>query len=213
MSNFSASIPVAQMQAANDILEEEGYGPNNFSVPAYAGPSPAFGLLHSWNNPEFEAAVAEIPGVVIQQGLADPIATTSALPGEWSADAKPLVGIVQPGLYRDEDGVYWWVIQSYNTDIYPDPEVIPALIRIAKIPGEVLPWVQPIDQFDAYKLENAFTGDPDRCTHDGYEWFVSQADGDGNNVWEPGVFGWTQTNTVVYDDKIVIYNGEKVTYG
>ena len=32
MSNFSASISTANMQAANLFLEEEGYGPNNFSV-------------------------------------------------------------------------------------------------------------------------------------------------------------------------------------
>jgi hypothetical protein len=61
--NFSASIPVADMQSANENLQVEGFGPNNFSVLAYDGPSPAFGLLHSWSDPEFEAAVAAIPGV------------------------------------------------------------------------------------------------------------------------------------------------------
>jgi hypothetical protein len=190
MSNFSASIPVAQMTTANETLELAGYGQNNFSVPAYTGPSPAFGLLHSWSDAAFEAAVAAIPGVVIQQGLADPIATTSALSGEWSADAKPLEGSVTPGLYIDSRQMLWWVIQPYDTNVYPDPEQIPALIRLAKVPGEVLEWIQPLDQYDAYKLENAFTGEPDRCTHDGFEWFVTQADGSGNNVWEPGVFGW-----------------------
>jgi len=39
-SNFSASIPVANMQAANTTLQNAGYGPNNFSVPAYGGPTP-----------------------------------------------------------------------------------------------------------------------------------------------------------------------------
>jgi hypothetical protein len=222
MSNVSASIPVAQMQAANTALQNAGYGPNNFSVPSYAGPSPAFGLLHCWNNPEFEAAVAAIPNVVIQQGLSTPIVTTSALAGEWSADAKPLTGTVTPGLYRDDVGVLWWVIQSYDTATYPDPTLIPALIRLAKVPGESLPWVQPLDQFDAYKLVNAFTGTGDLCTHNGSEWQVTQADGSGNNVWEPGVFGWTVINVpappppldyVTYNGDPVFYNGEGVTYG
>ena len=57
------------------------------------------------------------------------------------------------------------VIQPYNTATFPNPLAIPALIRRAKIPGEVLPWVQSLDQFDAYKLVNPFTGEPDRCTH------------------------------------------------
>ena len=26
----------------------------------------------------------------------------------------------------------------------------------------------------------------------GFTWKVTQADGSGNNVWEPGVFGWTK---------------------
>lgn len=200
MSDFSASIPVANMQAANDLLNntanapgKKSFGPNNFSVPSYeVGPSPSFGLLHAWGDAEFEAAVAAIPGVVIQQELDNPIVTTSALAGEWSADAKPLTGTVTPGLYKDAKNVLWWVIQSYNTATYPDPALIPALIRMAKVPGEVLPWVQPIDQYDAYKLVNAFTGKPDQCTHNGFTWKVTQADGSGNNVWEPGVFGWTK---------------------
>jgi hypothetical protein len=196
MANFSASIPVANMAAANTTLEAAGYGPHNFSVPAYAGPSPAHALLHAWSDAEFEAAVAAIPGVVIQQGLSDPISTTSAVANtvgaDWSAQAQPLIGTVTPGLYRDAAGVLWWVIQSYNTATYPNPSVIPALIRQAKVPGESLPWVQPLDQYDAYKLVNAFTGRPDQCAHNGFTWKVTQADGDGNNVWEPGVFGWTK---------------------
>jgi hypothetical protein len=207
MSNFSASVPVANMQAANDLLNntaqtpgKKSFGPKNFSVPSYASPSPAFGLLHCWNNPEFEAAVAAIPNVVIKQGIGDPILTTSLLASEqnshWSGSADPLEGEVEPGLYVDAAGVLWWVIQSYNTATDPDPTLIPALIRLAKIPGESLPWVQPLDQFDAYKLVNAFTGEGDLCTHNGSEWQVTQADGAGNNIWEPGVFGWTVIGAV-----------------
>jgi hypothetical protein len=194
MSNFSASIPVADMRAANTTLEELGHGPNNFSVPAYAGPSPSAGLLHAWGDPVFEAAVAAIDGVIINQGE-DPAQTTtdaaSAAGATWGQDALPLTGTVTPGLYVDANNVLWWVIQSYNTATYPEPILIPALIRVAKIPGEALPWQQPIDQYDAYKLVNPFTGMGDYSLHKGVKWQVTQADGSGNNVWEPGVFGWS----------------------
>ena len=194
MSNFSASIPAANMQAANAELEEAGHGPNNFSVPSYAGPSPSVALLHAWGDDEFEAAVAAIPNVNIVQGT-DPILTTSDAAMDagstWGNDALPLTGTVSPGLYRDAENVLWWVVQSYDTAVYPEPILIPALIRVAKIPGEALPWQQPLDQYDAYKLVNPFTGEGDYCTHKGSTWKVTQADGAGNNVWEPGVFGWT----------------------
>jgi len=201
MSNFSASIPASEMQAANDLLNntaqtpgKKSHGPNNFSVPSYAGPSPSVALLHAWGDPVFEAAVASIAGVTITQGT-DPIEMTSeaaaAAGSTWGNDALPLTGTVTPGLYKDEDGVLWWVIQTYDTAVYPEPILIPALIRMAKIPGEALPWVQPIDQYDAYKLVNPFTGEGDYSTHKGSKWQVTAADGSGNNVWEPGVFGWS----------------------
>jgi len=207
-SNFSASIPAANMQAANDFLAGtdgdplnlNNFGPDNFSVPAYAGPSPSVALLHSWGDPAFEAAVASIPGVTITQGT-DPVAMTTAAAtakgATWGTDAPLLTGTVSPGLYRDADNVLWWVIQSYNTATYPNPAIIPALIRQAKVPGEKLPWVQPIDQYDAYKLVNPFTGEGDLCTHNGKDWQVNQADGSGNNVWEPGVYGWLDKSPVV----------------
>jgi hypothetical protein len=152
-------------------------------------------LLHSWGDPAFEAAVAAIPNVTIIQGSDPVVSTTEAAEAKsstWGSDAKPLTGTVTPGLYKDVDGVLWWVIQGYNTATYPNPAVIPALIRQAKIPNQALPWVQPLDQYDAYKLVNPFTSEGDLCTHNGSTWQVTQADGSGNNVWQPGVYGWTQ---------------------
>lgn len=205
------------MQAANATLEAAGHGPNNFSVPSYAGPSPSVALLHAWGDPVFEAAVAAIAGVTITQGD-DPIAMTSEAAtvagSTWAKDAKPLTGTVTPGLYVDADGILWWVIQQYDTAVYPEPVLIPALIRLAKIPGEALPWQQPLDQFDAYKLVNPFTGEGDYSLHNGRTWQVTQADGAGNNVWEPGVYGWTDIGPATqiilnlygdqYDDVTVI---------
>ena len=176
MSNFSASIPAANMQAANAELEEAGHGPNNSRFPPMLARHLPLRLLHAWGDPVFEAAVASIAGVTITQGT-DPIEMTSdaavAAGSTWGQDAKPLTGTVTPGLYKDADGVLWWVIQSYNTATYPNPLVIPALIRVAKIPGEALPWQQPLDQYDAYKLVNPFTGEGDYSLHKGVKWQVT----------------------------------------
>ena len=123
MSNFSASISVANMAAANATLagtqqNPTGWGPNNFSVPAYAGPSPTAALLHCWDNPAFEAAVRAIPNVTVINGSDPATATKDAATAKgatWGNDAKPLTGTVTPGLYKDTAGVLWWVIQGYNT--------------------------------------------------------------------------------------------------
>lgn len=225
MSNFVATIPAADMGAANATLAAQGFGAGNFSVPAYNGPTPQIAMLHSWADPVFEAAVAVIPNVEIthptvpgERPVVMASAAAAAVGAEWAVDAKPLTGVVTPGLYRDDLNVLWYVIQTYDTAVYPDPAVIPALIRVAKVPGQVLPWQQPLDQFDAYKLVNPFTGEPDHCTHNGEEWYVTQADAAGNNVWEPGVFGWTVVGEtpldyVTYNGDPVFYNGQGVTNG
>jgi len=199
--NFCAYLPTTDMQSANDALEFDGFGPNNFSVPVYDGPTATGAMLHCWNDPVFQSAVEAIPNVVIT--FPDDLPIPSDIPAEimeygselegmtWGSDALPLTGNVTPGLYVDDDNTLWWVIQAYDTAVYPDPTIIPALIRQAKIPGEALPWIQPLDQYDAYKLLNPFTGEGDMCTHNGDTWQVTDADGAGNNVWEPGVFGWT----------------------
>ncbi len=194
MSNFSASILASSMQAANTTLSNAGYGPNNFSVPAYALAAPSVALLHAWGDAAFESAVTAIAGVIIKQG-SDPVVTTTeaatAKGGTWGSDAQELTGTVTPGLHKDADGALWWVIQSYDTSIWTDPTIIPALIVPARTPGVAVPWYQTFAA-DAFKLVNPFTGTGDICTHNGKTWRVTQADGSGNNVWEPGVFGWTE---------------------
>jgi hypothetical protein len=122
--------------------------------------------------------------------VADVTAQTSTT---WAQNALPLTGVVAPGLYRYSDGSLWWVIQQYDTAIWPDPRApgLTALVIPARVPGEVTVWVQPTNQFTAYYLVNAFTGLPDEVEHNGQIWFASQGDGAGLNIWEPGVFGWT----------------------
>lgn len=196
--SFSAIVPTALMIDANAELEALGFGPGNFSVPAFAGANPSHGMFHSWDDPAFEAAVSSLPNVTIERGAVTPPDQVSVLAQSvgagWVQSARPLVGVVTPGLYVDADDVFWWVIQQYDTAIWPDPTVIPALIVPARMPGEVTTWIQPLNQFTAYALLNAFTGEPDYVEHAGHVWYVEQADGAGWNIWEPGVFGWRKDN-------------------
>lgn len=46
------------------------------------------------------------------------------------------------------------------------------------------PWVQPTGGHDAYRIN-------DLVTFGGKTWKCTAADGGGNNVWQPGVYGWT----------------------
>jgi hypothetical protein len=49
--------------------------------------------------------------------------------------------------------------------------------------GDPEPWVQ--------KNAPPYYQMGDQVTHNGQTWEVTATDGGGNNVWEPGVFGWT----------------------
>ena len=212
-----AIVPVAQMAAANDALELQDFGPRNFSVPAYTGAGATHAALHCWENTPFSTALSSIAGVVKQEGplqtgvdaqgnpvyTDDPIVRTKALieahGAKWGAQAPmlPSSGNVTAGSlyqYAEANGStsMWSVIQTFNRSTYgAHSSTYPALIRSVRDPYSVSAWRQPIDQYDAYKLVNAFTGAADKCTHNGQTWRVTQADGSGNNVWEPGVFGWT----------------------
>ena len=198
---FSATIPAAEMAAANATLEGQGYGPNNFSVPSYTQAGVAtYGTLHAWQTGQFFDDVKAIPNVTWSDNTGTPqervqeIMTT--INGDWGGNAQPLEGVVTPGLHYvdtgDTERQYWWVIQQYDTATWPDPTEVPALVREARTPGIVTVWKQPIDQFDAYKLVDPFTGEGERVTHNGSTWIVTEGDGAGNNVWEPGEFGWTE---------------------
>ena len=198
-----AIVPVANLASANAALEETGFGPRNFSVPVYTGSGATHAALHCWVEGAFLTAVQALPGVVTEVGEGDPVARTKALieaqGAKWGAEAPmlPTSGNATAGelyQYEEADGTTLWsVIQTFDRSVFgAHPDTYPALIRRVRNPYSTEPWRQPIDQYDAYKLVNPFTGSPDRCTYNGQTWEVTQGDGAGNNTWEPGVFGWVQ---------------------
>ena len=79
------------------------------------------------------------------------------------------------------DGTLYKVLQEHTSQATWTPADAPSLYTKVLIPDEsVIPaWEQP-DSTNAY-----MTGD--KVTHNGSTW-ISDVD---NNVWEPGVYGWT----------------------
>lgn len=199
--SLCAIIPVAGLLAANTILEGDeetpGFGPRNFSVAAFGPTGATHAALHAWDDPAFAAAVKAIPSVVWEESDGDPVARTKALiesqSAQWGAAAPQLpdAGLVTANTIYQRDEGLWLCIQPHDRSTFGgDPSQYPALIRRMRRPGEVLAWRQPTDAFDAYRLVNPFTGEPDRCLLNGVEYVVTQGDGAGLNVWQPDAFGW-----------------------
>ena len=82
-------------------------------------------------------------------------------------------------------GKLWRCLQSHTSQTGWEPDIAPSLWAKLLIPDEtVIPeWEQP-DSTNPY-----MTGD--KVTHNGKTW-VSNID---NNVWEPGVYGWSEVST------------------
>ena len=97
----------------------------------------------------------------------------------------------KPGIdYRAGDrvqhrGVLYKVLQAHTSQADWTPDATPALFAKVLIPDEtIIPeWVQP-DSTNPYMKG-------DKVLHNGKTW-TSDID---NNVWEPGVYGWTEAST------------------
>lgn len=78
-------------------------------------------------------------------------------------------------------GQLYRCVQAHTSQAGWEPDRTPALWTEVAKPGEIPEWKQPTGAQDSYKK-----GDVVR--HNGFVW-ESTAD---SNVWEPGVYGWTQ---------------------
>jgi hypothetical protein len=95
-------------------------------------------------------------------------------------DWEPGIAVKVGEVYR-WDGTLVQVIQAHTTQADWAPDKVPALFKIHRTATDTpQPWVQPQGAHDAYQVG-------DRATHNGQTWESTAA----NNVWEPGVFGWT----------------------
>ena len=98
---------------------------------------------------------------------------------EWAAGVDYATGYkVQRG------GRLWRCLQAHTSQTGWEPENAPSLWAKVLIPDETIvpEWEQP-DSTNPYSAG-------DKVNHNGKTW-VSDVD---NNVWEPGVYGWSEVS-------------------
>ena len=113
------------------------------------------------------------------QSLTDAEAiTATCLHPKWSGNSVQYTA----GQRVQDDGVLYTVLQAHTSQPDWKPAAAPSLFAKVLIPDPtVIPeWEQP-------ESTNPYAKG-DKVTHNGKTW-VSDIDG---NVWEPGVYGWTE---------------------
>lgn len=113
-----------------------------------------------------------------QAGLDDDTAITAVeLFPAWAIGVAYAVGA-----RINYGGLLYKCAQAHTSQADWTPDAIPALWVRVDDPGEDWPeWRQPAGAHDAY--EKGY-----KVSHNEKHW-ISDVDG---NVWEPGVYGWTQ---------------------
>ena len=89
------------------------------------------------------------------------------------------IAVAKDSRYQYEGKLYKCV-QAHTTQADWTPDVTPALWVIVSL-EEWPEWIQPTGAHDAYSKGA-------KVTHNGKKW-TSDVDA---NVWEPGVYGWTE---------------------
>lgn len=88
------------------------------------------------------------------------------------------------GNIREYGGALFRCVQDHMSQEDWTPTAAPSLWAKIGDPAEEWPeWSQPIGAYDSYNAG-------DKVAHGGKHW-TSDLDG---NVWEPGVYGWTENN-------------------
>lgn len=122
----------------------------------------------------------EIAFVVLAEGGSIDAVTAGEhreLFASWEAGVAYAVG-----QYRNSGEKLYRCVQAHTSQEGWEPENTPALWAVAADPAEEWPaWSQPLGAQDAY-AKGA------KVSHGGKHWISDVA----ANVWEPGVYGWTE---------------------
>ena len=103
----------------------------------------------------------------------------------WATNRSYTAGeIIKSGLNKDGETQLYQVIQNHVSQADWLPKDTPALYKAIGFTEDEIPiWTQPLGATDAYVKG-------DKVAHNEKIW-TSEVDG---NVWEPGVYGWTEVN-------------------
>ena len=125
------------------------------------------------------AAIAFV--VLAEAGTIDAVTASeqSLLFAEWAANVNYTVGQL-----RQYGGKLYRCVQAHTSQTGWEPPNAASLWSITSDLAEEWPeWSQPLGAHDAYAAGA-------KVSHNGKHW-TSDLDG---NVWEPGVYGWTETS-------------------
>lgn len=92
------------------------------------------------------------------------------------------------GERRTYNGTLYRCITPHKGQEAWTPEAAPSLWAkvLTHESGEPMPWEQP-ESTNGYKIG-------DMVTHKNKLWECTAVDAGGNNIWEPGVYGWTEVS-------------------
>ena len=163
---------IAKSEAYNGeyTIEDDGE-PEPEKVPTTAE------LANSLASVQSASAVAFV--ALCEVGTLDTVTASehAELFAEW---AYPVAYTV--GQLRRYNGTLYKCVQAHTSQADWTPDTAASLWSVAADPAEEWPaWSQPVGAHDAYAAG-------DKVSHNGKHW-TSDVDG---NVWEPGVYGWTE---------------------
>lgn len=123
------------------------------------------------------AAIAFV--VLAEAGTIDAVTASeqSMLFAEWVPGVNYNVGQL-----RRYGGTLYRCVQAHTSQTGWEPDAAASLWAVTSDPADEWPtWSQPVGSHDAYSAGA-------QVSHNGKHW-ISDVDG---NVWEPGVYGWTE---------------------
>lgn len=129
----------------------------------------------------------EATEAAIQNHYADHYAVLEGLAVDWAVGMKCKRG--QAELVRYDGKLYNVNISHTVTDPNHTPDIVENLYTEIPAPaGSGYPvWYRPAGAHDAWHLNDRV-----EWPEGGQVWQCTGTDAGGNNVWEPGVYGWTK---------------------
>ena len=121
-----------------------------------------------------------------ENGMIDDVTATENIDtfSPWVVGVKATVGQLRTygGETEGSTKKLYRCVQAHTTQADWTPDVSPSLwVEVGDPSGEYPAWSQPVGAHDSYEKGA-------KTSHNDKKW-VSDVDG---NVWEPGVYGWTE---------------------
>ena len=176
-----SEVTMSWSESNEEIAKSEAYN-GEYTIEDDGKPEPVIPptnaeLASSLASVQSASAVAFV--ALCEVGTLDTVTASehAELFAEW---AYPVAYTV--GQLRRHNGKLYRCVQAHTAQADWTPDTAASLWSVAADPAEEWPaWSQPVGAHDAYAKG-------DKVSHNGKHW-TSSVD---SNVWEPGVYGWTE---------------------